>query len=90
VQALDQAGIAWTEVFVGKGAAVVGAAAAAGLAIALMASRTAPAGTVDLGPALSLPDLPTQDVVLYSALNDLRSRQALQTLATAFKSLSAA
>lgn len=90
VQALDQAGMAWTEVFVGKGAAVVGAAAAAGLAIALMASRTAPAGTVDLGPTLSLPDLPTQDVVLYSALNDPRSRQALQTLATAFKSLSAA
>jgi len=90
VRALDQAGIAWTEVFIGKGAAVVGAAAAAGLAIAVMARRTAPSGTVDVGPALSLPPLPTQDVVLYTALNDRRSRNALRTLAAAFKSLSAA
>ncbi|OZB68747.1 MAG: LysR family transcriptional regulator, partial [Lysobacterales bacterium 13-68-4] len=45
VAALDRAGIAWTEAFVGKGAAMVGAAAAAGLAIAVMARRAAPAGT---------------------------------------------
>lgn len=90
VDALDQAGIAWTEVFIGKGAAVVGAAAAAGLAVAILARRTAPSGTVDIAPVLSLPALPTLDVVLYSALNDQRSRHALRTLATAFKSLSAA
>ena len=90
VRALDQAGIPWTEVFIGKGAAVVGAAAAAGLAIAVLARRTAPTGTIDIGPALSLPSLPSQDVVLYSALNDRRSRNALRTLAMAFKSLSAA
>jgi DNA-binding transcriptional LysR family regulator len=90
VRALDEAGMAWREVFIGKGAAVVGAAAAAGLAIALMARRTAPGGTVDIGPALSLPALPIQDVVLYSALNDPRSRHALHTLAGAFKRLSAA
>lgn len=89
VRALDQAGIPWTEVFIGKGAAVVGAAAAAGLAIAVMARRTAPGGTIDVGSALSLPSLPSQDVVLYSALNDRRSRHALRTLAEAFKSLSA-
>ncbi|WP_267221590.1 LysR family transcriptional regulator [Dyella silvae] len=90
VQALDEAGIGWTEVFIGKGAAVVGAAAAAGLAIAVIARRTAPGGTVDMGALLSLPALPRQEVVLYSALNDRRSRQALNTLAAAFKSLSAA
>lgn len=89
VRALDEAGIAWTEVFIGKGAAVVGAAAAAGLAIAVMARRTAPSGTIEVGHALSLPSLPTQEVVLYSALNDRRSRTALRTLAEAFKSLSA-
>jgi len=87
VRALDQAGIAWTEVFIGKGAAVLGAAAAAGLAIAVLARRAAPGGTVDVGPALSLPELPRQDVVLYTGLNDRRSRQALQTLAEAFKQL---
>jgi len=89
-RALDQAGIAWTEVFIGKGAAVLGAAAAAGLAIAVLARRSAPAGTVDIGPALSLPQLPRQDVVLYTGLNDPRSRQALQTLAEAFKQLALA
>jgi DNA-binding transcriptional LysR family regulator len=90
VRALDHAGIPWTEVFIGKGAAVVGAAAAVGLAVAVLAKRAAPSGTIDVGEALSLPPLPTQDVVLYSALNDRRSRNALHTLATAFKNLSRA
>ncbi|OOG46666.1 LysR substrate-binding domain-containing protein [Rhodanobacter sp. C01] len=85
VHALNQAGIAWTEVFVGKGAAVVGAAAAAGIAIAVMARRSAPPGTVDIGKALALPVLPTQEVVLYSVLNDARSRNALRALGAAFK-----
>jgi DNA-binding transcriptional LysR family regulator len=87
VRALDEAGIAWTEVFIGKGAAVLGAAAAAGLAIAVLARRSAPAGTVDLGKILSLPALPSQQVVLHTALNDRRSRNALRTLAEAFQSL---
>jgi DNA-binding transcriptional LysR family regulator len=90
VRALDQVGIAWTEVFIGKGAAVVGAAAAAGLAIAVLARRTAPSGTIDMGARLSLPSLPSQEVVLHTALNDRRSRNAMRTLATAFKSLSTA
>ncbi len=90
VRALDQAGIAWTEVFIGKGAAVVGAAAAAGLAVAVLPRRTAPAGTVDVGAALSLPSLPAQEVVLYSGLRDQRSLSALRTLAAAFKNLSQA
>lgn len=87
VRTLDEAGIAWTEVFIGKGAAVLGAAAAAGLAIAVLPRRSAPAGTVDLGKVLALPALPSQDVVLHTALNDRRSRHALRTLAEAFKSL---
>ncbi|MBE1161019.1 LysR family transcriptional regulator [Dyella acidiphila] len=90
VRALDQVGIAWTEVFIGKGAAVVGAAAAAGLAVAVLARRTAPSGTIDIGPAMALPALPSQDVVLYTALRDQRSRNAMRTLATAFKSLTGA
>lgn len=89
VRALDQAGVTWTEVFIGKGAAVLGAAAAAGFAVSVLARRAAPSGTVDLGPALSLPTLPCQDVVLYTALNDRRSRQALRALAEAFRQLAA-
>jgi len=83
--ALDKAGIAWTEVFVGKGAATLGAAAAAGMAIAVMASRTAPSGTVDVGDALRLPPIPAQDVMLYSSLNDRRSREALRLMSLAFQ-----
>ncbi|HEY4147000.1 LysR family transcriptional regulator [Pinirhizobacter sp.] len=90
VTALDGAGIPWTEVFVGKGAAVVGAAAAVGLAVAVMARRTAPAGSMDVGELLGLPPLPTHEVVLYCALTDRRSREALRTLSTAFKSLAKA
>jgi DNA-binding transcriptional LysR family regulator len=87
VRALDDAGIVWTEIFVGKGAALVGTAAAAGLAVAVMARRCAPSGTIDMGASLSLPELPTYDVVLYTALNDQRSRTSLRTLAAAFKNL---
>lgn len=84
VRALDEAGIAWEEAFVGKGAAVLGAAAAAGLAVAVLAARTAPAGTMDVGGLLSLPAIPPQDVMLYSSLNDRRSREALRVMGWAF------
>lgn len=89
VQALDRAGLRWDEVFIGKGAATIGAAAAAGLAIAPLACRAAPAGTVDAGPALGLPALPAQHVVMKSALSDRRSRAALRRLAAALRSMAA-
>lgn len=85
VRALDKAGFAWSEIFIGKGAAIVGAAASAGLAVAVLSRRTAPAGTVDVSAALSLPPIPPQDVMLYSALRDRRSRDALRTLTLAFQ-----
>ncbi len=88
VRVLDRAGIAWSEVFIGKGAAVVGSAAAAGLAVAVLPRRAAPPGTVDVGSALSLPSLPTHEAVLYTALTDRRSRAVLRSLAAAFKSVS--
>jgi hypothetical protein len=39
----------------------------------------------DVGVAFSLPPIPAQDVMLYSALNDRRSRDALRVLALAFQ-----
>ena len=83
--ALDRAGIAWREVFVGKGAAVLGAAAVAGLAVAVLAPRAAPAGAVDVGGLLSLPAMRPQDVVLYSNLSDRRTRDALRVVTLAFQ-----
>ncbi|MGO8227221.1 LysR family transcriptional regulator, partial [Rhizobium ruizarguesonis] len=46
---LDRAGIAWREAFIGGGMAVVAAAVQVGLGVAALATRIAPAGTVDIG-----------------------------------------
>ncbi|WP_336486343.1 LysR family transcriptional regulator [Methylobacterium nigriterrae] len=85
-RALDEAGIAWTEVFVGGGVMAVGAAVSAGLAVAALAGRVAPAGAVEVGAELGLPVLPLSEVVLHTRLNDARSREALRIVATAFRS----
>jgi DNA-binding transcriptional LysR family regulator len=84
VGALDAAGIPWTEVFVGGGVATIGAAISAGLAVAALARRVAPSDTIDLGPRLGLPALPSRDVILYSKPSDARARRALRTLGAAF------
>jgi DNA-binding transcriptional LysR family regulator len=89
VGVLDAAGIAWTEVFVGGGLATIGAAISAGLAVAALARRVAPADTIDLGPRLGLPALPSREVMLYSKLSDSRTRRALRTLGAAFAAAAA-
>jgi len=81
---LDAAGVPWTEVFVGGGIATIGAAVSAGLAVAALARRVVPPGTIDLGSRLGLPVLPSRDVILYSKLADTRTRRALRTLGAAF------
>ena len=85
IAALDKAGIAWTEVFIGGGIATIGAAVAAGLAVAALARRVAPPGTVDVGPRLGLPALPSRDVMLYATAFDPPARRALRLLAASFK-----
>lgn len=84
--ALDEAGIAWTEVFVGGGIPTIGAAVSAGLAVAALGRRVAPAGMIDVGPRLGLPPLPSRDVVLYSNLSDKQARSSLRTLTAAIRS----
>jgi DNA-binding transcriptional LysR family regulator len=88
VRSLDAAGIAWREVFMGGGVATVGAAAAAGLAVAALARRVAPAGTIDVAARLGLPPLPSRDVVLHSNLTDARARAGLGRLAAAIRATS--
>jgi DNA-binding transcriptional LysR family regulator len=82
---LDAAGIPWTEVFVGGGTAAVAAAVCAGLAVAALAHRVAPVGTLEIGEQFGLPPLPSSEVILHSSLSDRRSREALRTLAAAFR-----
>ena len=86
VRALDKAGVAWNETFVGGGVTAVAAAALAGLAVAPLARRIAPAGLVDIGPSARLPDLGSSKVMLHSRVSDPAKLAALRTLAATFRS----
>lgn len=83
-RALNGAGIEWTEVFVGGGHAVV-AAVSAGLAVAAFSCRLAPADTIEVSQRFGLPELPSSRIMLHSTLSDRRSRDALRTLAAAYR-----
>ena len=84
-RALDAAGIAWTEVFVGGSVATIGAAVAAGLAVAALSRRCAPPGAIDVAAKFSLPPLPPLGVVLHSRVADARSRAALRSFVAALR-----
>lgn len=86
IRALDKAGIAWNEGFIGGGVAAV---ALAGLAVAALAHRIAPRGLVDIGPCVGLPRLPTSRVTLHSKVGDPAKRMALRALAATFRSVAA-
>jgi DNA-binding transcriptional LysR family regulator len=85
IDALNAAGIAWTEVFVGGGIATTGAAVSAGLAVAALGRRVAPTGTIDVGAKFDLPPLPSRDIVLYSNVADHQTKSSLKTLAATIR-----
>ena len=85
IDALNAAGVAWTEVFVGGGIATTGAAVSAGLAVAALGRRVAPLGTIDVGPRFGLPPLPTRDVVLHVNSRDRQAKNSMRTLAAAIR-----
>jgi DNA-binding transcriptional LysR family regulator len=87
LRALDKAGVAWTEAFVGGGVTAVTAAALAGLAVAPLARRIAPTGLVEIGAAQRLPKLGSSKVMLHSKVSDPAKLAALRTLAATFKSV---
>jgi DNA-binding transcriptional LysR family regulator len=74
---LDAAKIKWIEAFVGGGIAAVAAAVTAGLGVAPLAARLAPAGSIDIGDSARLPKLPRSDVVLHSRVSDARLAGAI-------------
>jgi DNA-binding transcriptional LysR family regulator len=90
IRALDKAGIAWNEAFVGGGVTAVAAAAQAALAVAPLARRIAPPGMVDIGPAQGLPRLGSSKVILHSKVDSPAKLAALRTLAATFRSVVAA
>lgn len=83
---LDEAGVHWTEVFVGGGVAAVCAAVMARLGVAALARRMLPFGAIDVGPKLGLPDLPRLPILLHSRVKDGRAADALAALSAAFRS----
>lgn len=83
---LDEAGIPWTEIFVGGGVTAVAAAVTAGLGVAALAPRMLPFGAVDIGRKLGLPELPRLPVLLHSRVKEGRPREALAALSAAFRS----
>ncbi|MES5482853.1 LysR family transcriptional regulator [Bradyrhizobium sp. INPA03-11B] len=90
VRALDKAGIAWSESFVGGGVTAVVAAALAGLAVAPLVRRIAPPSLIDIGPAHKLPRLGASKVMLHSKVSDPAKLAALRTLAATFRSVASA
>jgi DNA-binding transcriptional LysR family regulator len=90
VRALDKAGIAWSEAFIGGGVSAVTAAAQAGLAVAPLAKRIAPPGLVDMRTTLGLPSIGLSKVVLYSRVSEAAKLAALRLLAATFRKTIAA
>ncbi|MGX1787187.1 LysR family transcriptional regulator [Bosea sp. NPDC055332] len=86
VEALEAAGIPWREAFTGEGAAAVGAAAIAGLGVALLARQAAPTGLSEIGAHLALPAVPTRPIVLHSSVSQPRAAATLTAIAAAFRS----
>lgn len=89
LQALGKAKVPWREVFVGGGVMAVGAAVSAGLAVAALAARVAPAGSIDVGPGLGLPPLPGSRVVLLSRVSEPAQQAAVRTLVASLRARSA-
>ncbi len=83
--ALDAAAVPWREVFVGGGVAAVGAAVAAGIAVAALAPGTAPPGAVESGQRLGLPELPLTRVILHARALRGAAAEALRTLSAAYR-----
>lgn len=86
-QLLDEAGVSWTEIFVGGGVTAVAAAVTVGLGVAALAPRMLPFGAVDVGQRLGLPDLPRLPILLHTRVRDGRPRDALAALSAAFRSV---
>jgi len=89
IRALNKSKIEWVEAFTGGGVTAIAAAVSSGLAVSPLARRVAPAGTTDVGPALSLPPLGRSKAMLYSRVADPQSRAALRLVAAAFRGTTA-
>lgn len=84
VRALDRAGIAWSETFLGGSCAVLLAATRAGVGVAPM-GRLASGGAPDKGPMLGLPRLPESQIVLLARTGSALTAAAVRALEAAVR-----
>ena len=89
IRALNKSKTEWIETFTGGGVTAIAAAVSSGLAVSPLARRIAPAGTTDVGAAMSLPPLGRSKVMLYSRVADPHSSAALRLVAAAFRGAAA-
>ncbi len=85
IRALDEAGRGWREAFIGGSVSSVAAAVGAGLAIAPLAGRLAPAGSVDVTEEFGLPIMPPAKVMLIARAADPERARILGVLAAFLK-----
>jgi DNA-binding transcriptional LysR family regulator len=85
LKALEEAGIAWSEVFVGGGIPAVSAAVSAGLAVSPLTRRTCPPSAVDVGARLGLPEIPPIEIALYTRTTEPRTCEAIRILVAALR-----
>ncbi|KPH00940.1 LysR family transcriptional regulator [Pseudomonas sp. RIT-PI-q] len=78
LKALDESGIAWTEVFVGGGITTVGAAVMAAMAVAPMTLKGRPSRSVEVGSKLGLPALPGIEIAVYTRVRDQAMKEAVR------------
>jgi DNA-binding transcriptional LysR family regulator len=86
LKALDEAGIKWTEVFVGGGIGTVGSAVMAGLAVAPMTKRGCPPRAIDVGSRFGLPPLAPIEIAIYTRVRDPSMKEAIRIFSAALRS----
>ncbi|TDR82982.1 LysR family transcriptional regulator [Paludibacterium purpuratum] len=85
IHALEKTSLRWTEVFIGGNMQAVMAAVSAGLAVGAFPRRLAKPALIDVADRFGLPSLPSSSIVMLSSLSDRSTREALHTVATAFR-----
>lgn len=89
LKALDEAGIAWTEVFVGGGVSTVGAAVMAGMAVAPMTVKGRPPRSIEVGSQLGLPPLPGVEIAVYTRVQDQAMKEAVRIFGASLRAAAA-
>ncbi|MBB3610457.1 LysR family transcriptional regulator [Rhizobium sp. BK602] len=88
IAALEEAGIAWRESFIGVSAASLRSAIVAGFGVAALCVNISQDDLSELGAQLELPPLPTKEIVLLSQISSHRARKGLESIKTAIAALS--